>query len=154
PSTVAWRNFLDCIGRIVSSLSREGTNRPGRRPAPGPFLLLWFAEIVQIRRLLALLAGHQLAIGATHVYLAFKLNVGVAFRTDRLDPDRRLRLAHIPLVHRVRTGQRTVDRGDVVVQDILVRLVEIEPLLDEGLPILVHEGTARIEGARILQEAG
>ena len=51
-------------------------------------------------------------------------------------------------------GERMVVDRDLIVQNVLVGLVEIESLLDDGLAVLVHRQAAGIEGARVLQVAG
>src|SRR5438093_6340178 len=49
--------------------------------------------------------------------------------------------------------ERIVDRGDLVEQDVLVRLVERDALLDDGLTIVVQLNAARFERPGSLEAA-
>ena len=60
----------------------------------------------------------------------------------------------VALVDRPRTGQRMVVDGDLVVEDVAVRLVEGDALLDDRLVVLVQRNAARLVGARPLEIAG
>src|ERR1700730_17245323 len=82
-------------------------------PTSRPSSLLRLVEIFQIRRLLSLLGGHQVAIRAHHKVLPVDADMRVALGATGLDPDR---IVHpdVALVHRPRAGERMVDRGDVV----------------------------------------
>jgi len=51
-------------------------------------------------------------------------------------------------------GQRVIDRGDFVAQEILIRLVERDTLLDDRLVVMVERDAACLVYARTFQAAG
>src|SRR5712671_2736014 len=114
-----------------------------------------WAEIAQIWRRLAAFGGHQQPLGAQVVGLAADLDMAVAFGADPLAPDRPLPLlANVALLHRPGARQRIVDGGDLVVQQVGLGLVEIDPLLDDRGIVGVQRQPAGIIDARALEAAG
>src|SRR5215831_9074636 len=113
-------------------------------------------EVLQVRRRLVLACRHQEAVGTEKVVLSADLDVNVAFSADRFRPNRLLpgRNAAIFLDRRPRSRQRIVDGRDLVDDDVRVGLVGIEPLLDDGLVVLVQRKTGPVIGARALEITG
>ena len=73
----------------------------------------------------------------------------VALATDIFDPHRLpIGLPAIALEDRPRPRQRMVDHGDFVEQQVAVVLVEVEPLLDDGLVVVVERNSAGVVSAR------
>src|SRR5215470_8458003 len=106
-------------------------------------------EVSQIRRLLSFLRRHQKAISAHIVTFLAKQEERVALGTVVEVPDRsRVGVARVCLGDRPRAGQRVVDRRNLVDKLILVCLVEIDSLLDDGLIVIVHAHAGTFEGAR------
>src|SRR5262245_30515654 len=100
-------------------------------PYPSPLLA---GKILQVRRRLVLAGRHQLAVSAEEVVLVLDLDPRVLLRTHRRAPQRmRLRRALGFLGDRPGPSQRAVMDGDLVIEDVLVGLVEIDALLDDGL---------------------
>src|SRR5262245_11326218 len=112
-------------------------------------------EKLQTRRRLALLGGHQIAflvqaiglVGDTHCLHVIDAEI---FRPLRP----RLRRPAIALLHRPGPRQGVVGDGHLVVQQILVCLVEIDALLDDGLVVLMQRNAAEVEGARPAEVTG
>src|SRR5262249_14218174 len=96
-------------------------------------------EITQIRRRLILVSRHQLAIGrVNNVSLIADLDPDVVLWAGLQQPYRaRILLAHGLLDFGVRPRHGVIYHGDLVIERVAVRLVEIEPLLDDGLVVLV-----------------
>src|SRR5712692_8683684 len=70
-------------------------------------------EVPQIRRLLALLGGHEQAIRTHHIVFLANANMRVALRAVPRNPDRaRAEIANVFLGYRPGTGQRVVEYGD------------------------------------------
>src|SRR5437588_5217333 len=117
--------------------------------------LQWLIEISQIRRQLALPGGHQEAIRAQQVILSTDFDMIVVLATIVLSPDWPLFVgfATIGLVDCPRTRQGMVEYRDVVMEDVRIGFVEVNALLDEGLPIFVERNTAAVESARLLERA-
>src|SRR5215475_1226374 len=89
--------------------------------APSPLLA---REVLQVRRRLVLAGRHQLAVSAEEVVLVLDLDARVLLRAHRRAPERvRLRRALGCLGDRPGPGQRTVMDGDLVFENVLVRLV-------------------------------
>src|SRR6516164_6689809 len=106
-------------------------------------------EIAQVRRRLVFLDRDQLAIGAEIIALVADLDPGIGLRAVVLEPHRlRIGIAAVELVDRPWPRQPVVDDGDVVVHDILVVFVEINPLLDDALVVVVKRGAGGIVDAR------
>src|SRR5258706_4789447 len=53
-----------------------------------------------------------------------------------------------------RLGQRVIDGRDVVVEDVGIRLVEVNAFLDDGLIVAVQGQARGVVGARSLEMAG
>ena len=106
-----------------------------------------------IRRLLSFLGGHQMAIGADHVIFARDIDVVVAFGTDILTPKRpRIGFAVIVLDDLPGTRERVVGHRDLVNEDILVRLAQIDPLVDNALIVRVQHEPGIVVDARPLEK--
>src|SRR5262245_43319506 len=116
--------------RFELSSSRSSLSR---RDVP---LLPGLSEIAQIRCCLALPGRHQIAIGADVVVLLADDDMLVVLVAAGFDPAWRL-LATVGLVDRVRTGQGVVDRRDVVTNEARIGLVEVNPLVNDGLVVRV-----------------
>src|SRR6266700_2619066 len=113
-------------------------------------------EIFQIGSRLAFADGHQIAVGGQNVVLLADGDVVVVLGANIFGPDH---LLLVPLAmraarHRPRAGERMVDRGDFVAEDVRVRLVEKNPLLDDGLAVLMERNAAGIVAVRPLDVAG
>src|SRR5262249_43208495 len=104
-------------------------------------------------RRLVFLGRHQIAIGAEHIVLLPDPDMLVALGTNRLDPDR-VALAMVVLSYRPRSGQRIVDRCNFVVENVRIRFVEVDPLLDDGLIVWVQRGGGWVERTGAFQVAG
>src|SRR5436305_4405300 len=104
--------------------ARAGARR--RHAAGAPLMRL--LEIFQVGRLLALLGGHQAAVGAQEIVLLADDQLVVAFRAIGFGPVRvRILVAPKGLVHAPGPGQGVIEHGDLVMQDIRIGLVEMEP---------------------------
>src|SRR5215475_6801052 len=118
-------------------------------------LLLRLLKIAQIRRLLSFFHRHQEAVGGHEIALLADVDVLIVLGAIIEVPDDVwIGLTHVSLGHRPRPRQRIVDAGDLVDQNILVRLVEIDALLDDALAVVVQADAARLIGARALKAAG
>src|SRR5215470_5462548 len=106
-------------------------------------------EIAQVRWRLVFARRHQQAVRAQHVVLLADGDVRIAFGADVLEPDE-VALAAIRLDHRPGAGERIVDGGDLVDQDVGIALVERDALLDDGLVVLVQRKPGGLERARAL----
>src|SRR5205085_1768554 len=62
-------------------------------------------------------------------------------------------IAAILLLHGPRMRQGMVDRGDVVMQESPILSVEINPLLDDGLIVLVQRNARAVERAGSFEAA-
>src|SRR5262245_56171171 len=71
----------------------------------------------------------------------------------RFDPARRL-LATVGLVDRIGACQGMIDRRDIVAKETRVGLVEVNPLMNDGLVIRVQRVAIAVERARALEIAG
>src|SRR5262245_42915005 len=125
-----------------------GRARPasrGSRP-----LFLWQVEVEQVGRLLALLRGHQPAIGRVHeiIFLA-DLDPVVICRTRLRRPG--LVGADGLLVLEIRARQSAVHHSDVVPENVWVTLLQIEALLDDGLAVASERQAGDVIGARLAQ---
>src|SRR5262249_15624788 len=155
------RCFAACRGRSAAGSEAKWMRcRPGIPPAgltavraknAGGALRSRSTEVMQIRRRLILLRGHEVTVGAEDVGLAADEDVAVILEADVLDPDR---VAHAAIApgDGPRTRQGMIDGGDLVAQD--VGRAQVDPLLDHGLIVLVQRDAARIEDARALEVAG
>src|SRR5262245_20762698 len=104
-----------------------------------------WAEISQIGRRLAALRGQQEPLGAEEIRLPADLDMAVALGADPLPPSCSRPLhANVALLHRPGVRQRIVDGRDLVVQQIGLGLVEIDPLLDDRRIVGMQWQPARI----------
>src|SRR4029453_7234503 len=102
---------------------------------PWPSSLPRQVEIAQIRWRLILLGRHQEAVGTEEIVLLADDDMNVVFGADVLaPPDRSLGGdAAIVLDDGPGTRQCIVEHRDLVVQNVGISLVEINPFLDHGL---------------------
>ena len=115
---------------------------------------LLLREIPRIRRRLILAGRHQQPLRAQVIGIIADLDHGVLGRTGLLVPDRlRIGIAPVGAVLGPRPRQGMVERRDVVVEQILVGLVEIDALLDDGLIVGVERDALRIIGVRRADKA-
>src|SRR5262249_9509954 len=119
-----------------------------------PKLLLRRLEVSQVRRRLILLDRHQVAVAAHHVIVLADPDVMIVLGAMVEIPDHIAAFALILLGNGPGPRERIVDGGDLVEQDVLVRLVDGDALLDDGLAIVVQLDAARLERARTLEPAG
>src|SRR5436309_10358676 len=110
-------------------------------------------EVSQIRRRLVLPGRREIAIIADRVDLLAQRHVLIVVRTEVLDP-LHIAVAAIASRHGPRTGERIVDGGDLVMEEIGIALVEIDALPDGRLVVLMQRNAAVVEGAWPLQAAG
>src|SRR5450432_67554 len=111
-------------------------------------------EISQIWRWLVLAGRRQLSVGAQHVVLLADLYMVVGFGADDLAPrGLALGLATVALGDDPRAGERVVGHRDLVVEDVGISLVEVDPLGDDGFVVLVQRNAAVIVGAGSLEAA-
>src|SRR5438552_11033482 len=127
---------------------RLSSGSDGGPPSP-PHLV----EIAQIRRLLVLARGHQVAVVAEKIVLPADHHMWVVLVADEIDPRHARLLAHVGFYHRPRAGERMIDGGDLV-NDAVAGLVEIDALLDNGLIVLVQRQASAFIGAVALDVAG
>src|SRR6516225_2336233 len=109
---------------------------------PGP-------EVAGIRRGLVLARRHQVAIAGKEVKFLADNDVIVVLAALILVP-KDVALAPERLQHRPGLGQRVVFGGDLVAQQVLVRLVERDALVDDRLVVAVKRDAARLKDARAL----
>src|SRR5262249_53979427 len=129
-----------------------GMGKSLHRPAR---LLSRLGKIFQVGRSLILLGRHQEAVGAQHVGFVGNDHMGVIFGAHRLAPHRPLvRLVHVLLHGRPWPGQRMVTYGGLVRARVLVGLVEVDALVDDGLVVGVERQAGRVVGARAGKTAG
>src|SRR5262245_6802083 len=106
-------------------------------------------EISQIRRRLAFLGGHQQAVSAQEIIFVTDHDLAVAFVANVFAPAwTRFRVAPESLVHAPRPCQCVVEHGDLVMKDIRIAFVEIEPLLEDRLIVEMQRQSGGIVGAR------
>src|SRR4030095_6203424 len=104
-------------------------------------------------RRLILLDRHQVAVTAHHVVVLTDPHMVIVLGTMIEMPDHIAALALILLGDGPGARERIVDRGDLVDQHVLVRLVERDTLLDDRFTIIVQLDAARLERARPLEAA-
>src|SRR5262245_32354237 len=93
-----------------------------------------------------------MAIRAEHIVLLSNADMWICLHTNGLDPD----WIAVPLIilgHRPRTGQRIVDGGDFVMQNVGIGTVEINPLLHIGLIVAVQRNATWVERTRTFHVA-
>src|SRR5205807_1483153 len=94
------------------------------------------------------------AIRAQEIGVVADADHGVVFRASFGAPERPgFWVATGLLGDRPRSRQRMVEHRDFVINDVLVGLIEVNALLDDGLTILVERNAAGIIGAGIFQQA-
>src|SRR5215470_6037071 len=110
-------------------------------------------EVSQVRWRLVLPGRRKIAIVADRVDLLAQRYILIVVRAKVLDPFY-VAIASIAPRHGPRTGERMIDRRDLVVEEIRVALVEIDALLDDRLVVLMQRNAAVVECARSFQAAG
>src|ERR1700722_174209 len=117
-------------------------------------LVLLLFEIPRVRRRLILAGRHQEPVRAQEIRIIADLHHGVIARAGFLEPDRlRIGIALIGSILGPWLRQRMIVGRDVVVQQILVGFVEIDPLLDDGLIVLVERNALGVVGVRRADES-
>src|ERR1700730_3324324 len=117
-------------------------------------LVLLLFEIPGVRRGLVLAGRHQEPVGAQEIAIVADLDRGVVARESFLEPDRlRIGIALIGSILGPWLRQRMIVGRDVVVKQILVGFVEIDPLLDDGLIVLVERNALGVVGVRCADES-
>src|SRR5262249_39468568 len=144
-------NFIDIIFRLEPYGERQlpqltmdhllgqrwcAVPQAPQRPCDGQSILRP-AEILQVRGPLALLRGHDGAVGAQVIDLLADGDPGLAFRAIVLGPPY---VGDPPegLYHRPRPRQRAVGRGHLDAKNVWVFLVERHPLRDDGVVLVAH----------------
>src|SRR5438477_10373816 len=134
---------------------RGASAAPARPTIPSRSSLLRPLEIFQIRRCLIFPGRHQVAVGAEEIILSADLDVNITLGAYRFGPDRLLHPdAAIFLGRKPGTGQRAVDRRDLVDDRVGIGAVGVNPLLDHRLVIMVQRQAGSVEGAWPPQIAG
>src|SRR5262249_442536 len=138
------------------SRSSGGCNPSSRRSFIDPRRLFRrLREKPPVGRGLAPLHRPQAAILAQVVGILADLDHRVVFRAERSLPHRpRPRIAPRLLGHRPGPRQCIVDDRHVVVEEVGIGLVEVDPLLDDGLVVVVERKTGAVVNARALEMAG
>src|ERR1022692_2483006 len=82
--------------------------------------------------------------------------MSIAFATNFVAKPERLIAYDAPesLCDPPRAGQRMVDGGDVVVKQVLVGLVQVDALFNNGLIVLMQRDTGGVKDAGTLHAAG
>jgi hypothetical protein len=120
------------VGGPACNSPTPHSERPGYpdRCAEASFLL----EVPQVGRRLAFLARHQHAIGAAVIVLTTDLHPHLTFLAIGIEHDRpRIWVAAVILHHAPWARQCVVDNRDLVMHQIAVGRIEIEPFLDDAL---------------------
>src|SRR6266853_5495014 len=146
---------LDSCRRAPASSGETATRRQGEGMVAGePQLSLSrLLEIAQIGRHLILAGRHQVAVAAEEIVLLADNDVIVVLGALVILPQH-LAFAAIGLGHGPGPRQRMVDRGDFVMKEVGVILVEIDALLDDALIVRMKRQPAVFVGARPLEVAG
>src|ERR1700730_8629855 len=93
-------------------------------------------EIFEIGRRLILLGGHQDSVPVQEIVFLADDDQIVALGARRFAPVwARIRIGPKCLVHAPRSRQGMVERGYLVMQNIRIALVEMEPLLEQRLVV-------------------
>src|SRR5258708_21915547 len=102
-----------------------------------------------------LLNRHQEAVGAQEIVLLPDDDVNVVFGTNILTPPDWLvpDNATVVLHDRPWTRQRIVDRGDFIVQKIVIDFVEVNLFLDDSAAVFVERNASGVLGARVFETA-
>jgi hypothetical protein len=103
-------------------------------------------EISQVGRRLVLPGGHQKAVCTQEIIILADDDVIVVLGTIVFHEDI-IAVATVVFGHHPRPRQRVVDHRELVVQDILIVLVQINPLLDDALIVRVEWQAAVFVGA-------
>ena len=115
-----------------------------------PNLVRRFLEVSQVGGRLVLLGRHQETIRAQHISLLADYDMIVVLGTIVIAPERSFLVwfATVCFVDGPRTRQCMVDYRDIVMEDIRIGFVQVNSLLDDGLIVLVQQGTAAVKSAR------
>src|SRR5579871_5589097 len=116
-------------------------------------LLPRLLEIAQVRRRLVLLGGHQKPVAGNEIILLADKHVMIGLTAIVVLPQF-VAVAPVGLRDRPRPRQRVVDRGDLIVQEIRIVLVEINPLQDDRLVVRMQRQAAVLVSARPFEVAG
>src|SRR5205807_1496455 len=120
-----------------------------------PASLLRLFEIFQVGRRLVFPDRHEVAIETDEIIVLANAHMRVVLGANRFAPPDRLLRLHAPIVlhDRPRSRESMVDRGNLVVQQVRICLIEINLLLDDGLIVLVQRQAGAVEAARALHAA-
>ena len=110
-------------------------------------------KIFQIRSRLVPPCRHQVTVCAKVVHLLADGDAIIALAAIIFGPDR-LVLTTVVLRHSPRAGQRMIYGSDLVVKDVGIYFVEINPLIDDGLIVLMHRNAGVVEDPRPPKVAG
>src|SRR6266700_3860761 len=99
--------------------------------------MLLAIKIAQIRRLLIAFGGHQVSIGADHVELLAHEDMRVVLGTVDKIPHR-MGVALVDAVDGPWAREGVVFDGDLVAQQVPVGFVQLKPLSDHSLVVLVQ----------------
>src|SRR6516225_1281676 len=126
----------------------------GRRCC-GPSLPLRLLEVTQVGRWLVLAGRHEKSVCAEIVIVAADADMRIVLGAGELQPHRLLRLGTGVVTHdRPRPRQRMVGHRDLVMQDVVVRRVEIDALLEYRLVVGMQRYAGLVEEARALEILG
>src|SRR6185503_6336378 len=109
-------------------------------------------EMPQIGRRLTLPGRHQETVSAEEVVLAIDPQLVLVLAANGFEPLRIARAVVAP-GHRPRLRQRAVLDCGLVDENVRIGLVEVEPLADNGLAVLVERHAAAVVAARALDGA-
>src|SRR5262245_450398 len=140
---------LPCGGSTETSADRWPRDR-GPGPSRASRSIARLIELLQIRRRLALPGRHQKAVRTAEIALLADDDVIIGLGAEIFRPER-IGLAVVVALHGPRAGQGIVDRGDLVMQQVAVGLVDRDALLDDGPVVLVQRKPVGIEVARALE---
>src|SRR5215467_665194 len=107
----------------------------------------------QVRTRLPLLGGPDQVIVADEVVLLADANVPVVFFAVVLKPDRVVALAAIILDHRPGMRQRVIIARDLVMENVRIGAVQIEPLLEDSFIIGVERNATGLVSVGTLEVA-
>src|SRR5215510_5980757 len=106
-------------------------------PPRAPSLFPGLIEVSQVRRRLAFLSRHQIAVRTEVIGLLPDQDMRIVLGAIVVEPERAA-VTTVLLGHRPRLGQRVVDRGDFIEQYARIGLVEVNSLLDYGLVVAME----------------
>src|SRR5262245_56811170 len=128
-----------CQRTYSKRADRGKVGEPSRVVGFATASLLRSPEVPQIRWRLVPLGRHQLSVGAPKIVFILDADMRIGFRANLREPHRTgIWIAGGLLGLGVGPRQRMIELGDLVVKGVAVGLVEIDPLLDDGLIVAVE----------------